>query len=287
MANTSTQPATASTMNAPPAQRIGQAKRRRQRLIRGTAGVLCTIAVWQLISTAYGIEVLLPPPLTVFGTLFDALTLQTENWRYGENIYVHAASSLLKAFIGFGLAAAVAVPLGMLIGRITVVRDFLDPLIKVLYPIPGIAWIPIAILWFGLGNQAIIFIVFAGCFFPILFNTSDGARSINPLLTDTARCFGARGPKLFARFILPATVPSIITGLRIGVGESWRQVVAGEIVAGQLGVGYLLNEARFYFRADDLLAAMLVISVVGFCMEKFIVGTLERRTVEKWEVRSK
>lgn len=287
MSETSTRPAALAPEQQPLAEGISRSTRRRQRLLRGTVGVLCTIAAWQVISTVYGIEVLLPPPLTVFGNLLDALLLQTGEWRYGENIYAHAGSSLLKALIGFGLAAAVAVPLGMLVGRVTVVGDLLDPLIKVLYPIPGIAWIPIAILWFGLGNQAIVFIVFAGCFFPILFNTSDGARSINPLLTDTARCFGARGPKLFLRFILPATTPSIITGLRIGVGESWRQVVAGEIVAGQLGIGFLLNEARFYFRADDLLAAMLVISVVGFCMEKLIVGTLERRTVEKWEVRSK
>jgi len=183
------------------------------------------------------------------------------------------------------IASLFAIPLGLLIGRIGAVREYVDPIIRSLYPIPGIAWIPLAILWFGLGNTAVIFVVFIAEFFPLYFNTEAGARNINPILVDAARCFGASRLTLFRRVILPASIPYIITGMRIALGGAWRMIVAGEMLASQTGIGSVLMESRFQFRADDLMMAMILISVVGFATEKLIVGTLEKKTIQKWEVK--
>jgi ABC-type nitrate/sulfonate/bicarbonate transport system permease component len=186
---------------------------------------------------------------------------------------------------GFGAAAAVAIPLGLMLGRLQVLREFMLPAIKVVYPIPGIAWIPLAILWFGLGDAAVVFVVFATTFFPLFFSTEAGARLINPTVLDAGRCFGAKGTSLFFRVILPATVPYIITGLRISLGGAWRMIVAGEMIASQDGIGYVLMESRFQFRAVDLMTAMILIAIVGYATEKLLVDTIERRTLEKWEVK--
>jgi ABC-type nitrate/sulfonate/bicarbonate transport system permease component len=266
----------------------GRARRRRERvrkIVRGTIGIVTLLVVWQIMAVAYDLEQILPPPLDVARTIFVTLTLNTDRWLYGPNIYEHLASSFLRAITGFAIAAAVAVPLGLFVGRFRAVREFVDPVIRSLYPIPGIAWIPLAILWFGLGNTAVIFVVFIAEFFPLYFNTEAGARNINPILVDAARCFGARRLTLLRRVILPASIPYIITGMRIALGGAWRMIVAGEMLASQSGIGSLLMEARYQFRATDLLMAMILISVVGYATERLIVGTLEKKTTEKWEVK--
>src|SRR6202035_2648487 len=171
------------------------------------------------------------------------------------------------------------------VGRSPAIREYVDPIIRALYPIPGIAWIPLAILWFGLGNTAVIFVVFIAEFFPLYFNTEAGARNINPILVDAGRCFGAKRLTLLRRVILPASIPYIITGMRIALGGAWRMIVAGEMLASQTGIGSVLMESRFQFRATDLMMAMILISVVGYATERLIVGTLEKKTTEKWEVK--
>jgi diguanylate cyclase (GGDEF)-like protein len=151
------------------------------------------------------------PPLAVARTIFNTLTLNYEQrWLYGPNIYEHLLSSFARAITGFSIAAAVAIPLGLFVGRFRTVREYVDPVIRSLYPIPGIAWIPLAILWFGLGNTAVIFVVFIAEFFPLYFNTEAGARNINPILVDAARCFGARRLTLLRRVILPQAVRIVI-----------------------------------------------------------------------------
>jgi ABC-type nitrate/sulfonate/bicarbonate transport system permease component len=267
----------------------GRARRRRERLrkgLRGACGILVVLVVWQVMSIAYDLQQILPPPLAVARTVFNTLTLNPEQrWLYGPNIYQHLLASFARAITGFSLAAALAIPLGILVGRSRAVREFVDPVIRALYPIPGIAWIPLAILWFGLGNTAVIFVVFIAEFFPLYFNTEAGARNINPILVDAARCFGARNLTLLRRVILPASIPYIITGMRIGLGGAWRMIVAGEMLASQSGIGSILIESRYQFRATDLMMAMILISVVGYITERLIVGTLERKTTEKWEVK--
>ena len=178
-----------------------------------------------------------------------------------------------------------AIPLGLLVGRFRAVREYRRSGHPLAYPIPGIAWIPLAILWFGLGNAAVIFVVVIAEFFPLYFNTEAGARNINPILVDAARCFGAKRFTLLRRVILPASIPFIITGMRIALGGAWRMIVAGEMLASESGIGSVLMESRFQFRANDLMMAMVLISVVGYVTERLIIGTLERKTTERWEVK--
>lgn len=261
-------------------------RERRRRFVRGAIGLAVVLCVWQLMAVAYNLQQILPPPLVVAKTVFSALTMHYEQrWLYGLNIYAHLAASFVRAVSGFAIAAVFAIPLGLLVGRLTAVREYVDPIIRSLYPIPGIAWIPLAILWFGLGNTAVIFVVFIAEFFPLYFNTEAGARSINPVLVDAGRCFGATRLTLFRRVILPASIPYIITGMRIALGGAWRMIVAGEMLASQTGIGSVLMESRFQFRANDLMMAMILISIVGFATEKLIVGTLEKKTTQKWEVK--
>jgi ABC-type nitrate/sulfonate/bicarbonate transport system permease component len=258
---------------------------RLRRFIRGMAGILSILLAWQIMSQILDLDLLLPPPLTVLRNVIVTLTVSNSQWLYGPNIYVHLSHSFLRAMTGFVLAAVVAIPLGLMLGRITTLREFMMPAIQAVYPIPGIAWIPLAILWFGLGDTAVVFVVFATVFFPLLFNAEAGARLISPTVLDAGRCFGARGFSFFFRIVLPATVPYIITGLRISLGGAWRMIVAGEMLASQDGIGYLLMESRFQFRAVDLMTAMILVALVGYATEKLIVGTIEKRTIEKWEVQ--
>jgi ABC-type nitrate/sulfonate/bicarbonate transport system permease component len=258
---------------------------RLRRLVRGMAGILSILLAWQIMSRIFDLDLLLPPPLTVLRNVIVTLTVSNSHWLYGPNIYLHLSHSFLRAMAGFVSAAVVAIPLGLLLGRITTLREFMMPAIQAVYPIPGIAWIPLAILWFGLGDTAVVFVVFATVFFPLLFNAEAGARLISPTVLDAGRCFGARGFSFFFRIVLPATVPYIITGLRISLGGAWRMIVAGEMLASQDGIGYLLMESRFQFRAVDLITAMILVAIVGYATEKLIVGTIEKRTIEKWEVQ--
>jgi len=267
----------------------GLARRRRERnrrIIRGAIGIFTLLAIWQVMSIAYDLQQILPTPLAVARTIFNTLTLNYEQrWLYGPNIYEQLGLSFVRAVSGFTIAAACAIPLGLFVGRFRTVREFVDPVIRSLYPIPGIAWIPLAILWFGLGNTAVIFVVFIAEFFPLYFNTEAGARNINPILVDAARCFCAKRLTLLRRVILPASIPYIITGMRIALGGAWRMIVAGEMLASQSGIGSILIESRYQFRATDLMMAMILISVVGYATERLIVGTLEKKTTEKWEVK--
>jgi ABC-type nitrate/sulfonate/bicarbonate transport system permease component len=259
---------------------------RRRRIIRGAIGIGFVLVAWQIMAVAYNLQQILPPPLTVLLTIYHTLTLTyQQRWLYGPNIYEHLAASLVRAITGFTVASALAIPLGLLVGRFSAVREFVDPVIRSLYPVPGIAWIPLAILWFGLGNTAVIFVVVISEFFPLYFNTEAGARNINPILVDAGRCFGAKRLTLLRRVILPASIPYIITGMRIALGGAWRMIVAGEMLASETGIGSVLMESRFQFRANDLLMAMVLISIVGYATERLIVGTLERKTTEKWEVK--
>ena len=265
--------------------RARQIRERRRKILRATIGIAGLLGLWQAMSVYYDLDLILPPPTAVIADVIDTLLLRRPDpWLYGPSIYQHLLASFLRALGGFALAAAVAIPTGLLVGRSRVAREFLEPVIRLLYPIPGIAWIPLAILWFGLTDKAVIFVVFIAEFFAMFFNTEAGARSINPVIIDAARCYGARGFTLVWRVILPASIPHIITGMRIALGGAWRMIVAAEMLAAKMGVGFVLMQARYQFRAADLMMAMILISVVGFGTEKLIVRTLERRTIGKWEV---
>ena len=144
-------------------------------------------------------------------------------------------------------------------------REILNPMIEIVRPVPPLAWIPIAILWFGIGIKSAAFIIFLGVFFPVLLNTVSGVLSVNPRLLDAARSLGADKKDIFLKVLIPASIPSIFTGMRIGIGIGWMTLVAAEFtgIKEGYGLGYMIMTARDIQRPDEILAGMLVIGLIG------------------------
>lgn len=175
----------------------------------------------------------------------------------------HISNSLIRVFAGFGIATLLGVGLGLLIGRSRLLEDTLLPPLEVLRPIPGVAWIPLAILMFPSSELSMIFITFIGAIFPILLNTIHGVEGIDPRLIATARSLGTSRIRLFPEVILPAAAPSVVTGLSIGMGTSWFCLVTAEMIAGQYGIGYYTWEAYTLQNYADIVVGMLLIGAFG------------------------
>lgn len=195
----------------------------------------------------------------------------------------HAFYTLYRVMFGLGLAIAVGLPLGILMGRVPAVEHFFLPLVSVLMPIPSLAWVPVFILWFGLGNVTTILIVFYAAMFPMLLNAWSGVRSVNPLWMRAAGAMGANGRSLFWKVIIPGASPFIITGFRQAFLRSWIAVVGAEMIAASAwGLGWVIFDAKEFLNADVMLASLAVIGCIGFGFERFVFGSLERATVLRW-----
>jgi ABC-type nitrate/sulfonate/bicarbonate transport system permease component len=174
------------------------------------------------------------------------------------------APSLGRIFAGFALAGVVAVPLGLLMGSIALIYRLLEPLTEFIRPIPAAAYIPVAILFLGIGNEMKIFVVFLACLFPILLNTYGGVRGVDPVLIDTGRTFGASRLKVLGQIVLPAALPSILTGMRISLGIALIVVVVAEMIAGNSGIGYYILDMQRSFRISDMFAGIFTLGLLGF-----------------------
>jgi NitT/TauT family transport system permease protein len=195
----------------------------------------------------------------------------------------HAASTLYRVLIGMGLAVAAGIPLGILMGRLRAVEGFILPLASALMPIPSLAWVPVFILWFGLGNATAVGIVFYAALFPVLLNAWSGVRAVNPLWLRAAGAMGADGSALFRKVILPGAAPFIITGVRQAFLRAWIAVVGAEMLAASdWGLGWVIFDAKEFLRADVMLGALGVIGLIGLAFERLVFGTLERATVQRW-----
>lgn len=181
------------------------------------------------------------------------------------------ALSLSRALQGFALAAALGVLLGLLSGYLTLFEDLVDPVIEVIRPIPPLAFLPMFIIWFGIGEQSKILFIAFSCFFPIYLNTAQGVRFTDPLLIRAARSLGASQLQLFVHVILRAALPEIMTGLRLGFGMALFVLVAAELIAADAGLGYRIQEARNMFQVDVMFLSAFAIGVLGFTL-----GTLLR-----------
>jgi NitT/TauT family transport system permease protein len=191
--------------------------------------------------------------------------------------------SLYRVALGYVVASVLAIPLGLLMGWSARLLRLIRPLVEVVRPIPPLAWIPIAILWFGIGIKSAAFIIFLGAFFPILLNTIAGVLSINPILVEAARTLHAKEKDIFYKVLLPGSVPSIFVGMRIGVGIGWMTLVAAEFtgVKEGYGLGYMIMTARDIQRPDEILAGMLVIGLIGLLVD-IGLRTIESRTI-RWQ----
>ena len=195
----------------------------------------------------------------------------------------HALATLYRVLVGMGLAVVVALPLGVAMGRFRPVEAFFLPLASALMPIPSLAWVPVFILWFGLGNPVTILVVFYAALFPMLLNTWSGVRSVNPLWLRAASAMGANEQALFWKVIIPGASPFIITGLRQAFLRSWIAVVGAEMLAASdWGLGWVIFDAKEFLNADVMMAALMVIGAIGFAFERLVFGSIERATVLRW-----
>lgn len=199
-----------------------------------------------------------------------------------QRLWGDVAASLFRVTWGFLLAVGVGVPFGLVVGWSTRTFRALNPIIQGLRPISPIAWIPIAILWFGIGDGAGIFLIFLSSFFPITVGTMAAVRNISLVHQRSAMNFGVRGLDLFRRVVLPAALPQIITSLRIALGVAWLVIVAAEMVGMDSGLGYLINDARNAgSRYDLVVATMIVIGLIGIVLD-LLIRRLERFDEVRW-----
>lgn len=228
--------------------------------------------------------VLTEVPLRVFPSVGEVWQAAVELAADGT-LWQHTWSSVKRVLVGAGLAALLAIPFGLAMGVNRYVSGFFTPLLRFSVALAGIAWIPLATLWFGFGEGAVTFIIFNAVFFSLTYNTMLGVSRISGDLRRAARSLGARGPRMVWEVLLPGAMPSIVTGLRVGMGYGWRGLIAAEIIATNLGLGYLLFLARRFYSTDQVVLSMVVIGLLWLLMDRLMLAPLERRTIERWGMK--
>ena len=228
------------------------------------------IAAWQLACGGKSYS-LIPPPSTVVLTAWDYAFSGIRNDTYSGAFAANAMASITRVFFGFFVAMIVAIPLGLVLGRSKPARRVIDPTLQFLRPIPVTAWLPLTMILFGLGPPATIALIALGTFFPMLLNTVDGVRLVEPRLIEAAEMLGTPQHAIFSRVILPAASPQIFTGIRIGLGLAWVLLVVGEMTGVPTGLGAAIMDARQLSRTDLVITGMVYIGILGFLSDRIVM----------------
>lgn len=244
--------------------------------MRALFSIFIALAVYDVIARSGWFAQALVPTLPMVASTLWAMLMD-------GSMAGHAINTLYRVFAGLTLAASFGLVLGFLMARYRPVEGFFLPLVSALMPIPSLAWAPVFILWFGLGNTATILIVFYAASFPMVINTWSGARAVNPLWLRAAGSMGAREGAMFWKVVVPGASPYIITGLRLAFQRAWIAVVGAEMLAASaFGLGWVIFDAKEFLNADIMLASVAVIGAIGFVFERLVFGSLERSTVLRW-----
>ena len=237
------------------------------------AGVIAFFGTWWLVA-ASGIvsSRFLPTPLAVV----EQFVALTQSPFVGYTLQQHLASSFGRFALGFGLAAAIGVPLGLLMGWFRLLDAIVTPLFDALRFVAPIAWVPFAALWFGTGIGGPVLIIFSGAFPPCVINAYRGAKYVEPRLIEAAQTLGASHARMIVEVLLPASVPSIVAGLRISAGLGWQSLVGAELIVASSGIGYLLVKGQSNISTAIVMSGMIAIGIVGFAIDA-LLRMLERR----------
>ena len=232
----------------------------------GAISLVVFLVAWHLL-TKYRVVMFVrftnvPSPLAVYDSFSRAI--------HDPKFFLHVALSCRRILLGFSLAAVVAIPLGLVMGRFKLIHEVIFPVSEVLRPIPAIAWVPMAIMLWPTNEQSIVFITFLGSFFPILVNTLHGMVLVDPVLVRAARCLGAKEASIFREVYFPASLPHIFTGLTVGMGVAWVSLIAAEMISGQYGIGYFTWEAYSLVQYPDIALGMIAIGVLGLASSLLI-----------------
>ena len=239
----------------------------------GIAGLATFFGVWTVASVAgLAPEQFLPPPWAV-AREFVALTHEPF---VGYTLQRHLLSSFIRFGMGFGLAVVVGVPLGLAMGWFRSLDMIVSPLFDALRFVAPIAWVPFAALWFGTGIGGPVLVIFTGAFPPCVINTYRGARYVSPHLIEAARTLGAGNRQIILEVLLPASVPSIVAGLRVSAGLAWQSLVGAELIVASSGIGYLLVKGQASISTSIVMSGMIAIGIVGFAIDT-LLQALQRR----------
>ncbi|HEY8567353.1 MAG TPA: ABC transporter permease [Beijerinckiaceae bacterium] len=239
------------------------------------APLLVLFLAWPALVAAFDVDP------RVFPGVRAVLAAALEGLRDGSLI-AHIAASLGRVVVGTVLAVVVAVPLGIAMGVNAGVSALLTPLFRFFSVLAGIAWIPIATLWFGYGFGAITFVIFNAVFFIVAYNTLLGVASIPPQLRHAAASLGAGPLAMVTDVLLPGALPNVVTGIRTGLGFAWRGLIAAEMIATNVGLGYMLFVARDFYRTEVIVLGMIVIGLLWLFIDRLLLAPLERATIERW-----
>ena len=245
-----------------------------RRNVLAAVSVLGALFVWWLLTASGAVgKVLLPDPAEVMILFGQSVADGT--------LAKHVGISLLRVLEGFLLALVVAVPVGIAMGASATTRGLLEPLVELLRPIPPIAMIPLAILWFGIEELSKVLIIAYGAFFPILVNTMAGFHDVDRTHVRAAQTLGASRVHIFRDVILRSAYPYIVVGARLGMGMAFVVLVAAELIASNAGLGYLINDGRYNFRTDQIFLGMACIGVLGYLLNKALLQA--ERHLLKWK----
>ncbi len=267
------------TSGAPPAAATAHPSIGLWQRMRGTVLALIVplilLAFWHFAVKA-GMTRLIPSPYDVAEYMVDFAWGGIWDDAFSGTLVTHLLASMSRVYGGFALAALVAVPLGILIGRNDTVRALLDPFLQLMRPIPVTAWLPLSMILFGLGAKSAFFLVFLGAFYPILLNTIFGVRGVEKRLFEAASMLGCSPSAQFFKVVLPAALPSIFTGLRLGLGLAWFVIVVGEMTGVPQGLGAVIMDGRTLSRTELVICGMIVIGIAGFISDRVVVMVMNR-----------
>jgi NitT/TauT family transport system permease protein len=228
-------------------------------------GPLVVLGFWIAGSSAsHLVASVIPPPQSVIAALVTRALDGT--------LAVDVAASLWRAALGIGTATAIAVPLGLVMGTVPLLRRVLMGPVELLRPVSAIAWIPLAILWFGIGLNSVVFVIFIGCVFIVLLNTLAAVREVDPDLVKAARTLGADRRTIFRKVVIPAALPGILLGIRVALAGAWGGVIVAEMIASQEGIGHMIHWGQTTFRPDLVIGGMVVIGVIGYALNRLFVA---------------
>ena len=242
--------------------------RRFRPIVLSAASLAIALALWQLLSTFVFNPFLIPPPLAVVRAAIPMLLS-------GE-IFADVSISMVRVLVGFLTGSLAGIVLGVLLGRVRLLHDLLDPIVELLRYLSPTAMIPIAVIWFGIGEMSKYFLIFWGTFFIVVVNTTAGVWHAPITRQRAAECLGAGRLEIFALVVLPSAVPYIVTGMRVAMASSFMSIIPAEILAADSGIGYLLQKSSLLLQTNRIFVALLTICILGFAVDRLFRFFVDR-----------
>lgn len=254
---------------------------RRRMFLLSVISVAVFLILWQSAVTFKWVNPkYVASPVQVVNTFMQKLSDPKPD---GATLGVHIYTSLYLVLVGYLAALVIGIPLGLVTGYYRVADKLISTIFEIVRPVPPIAWIPLSVVWLGIGTTAKAFIIFLAAFVPCVINSYTGIKLTNPVLINVAKTCGASNWKVFTTVCIPAAMPMVFTGIRVAIGNAWSTLVAAELLAATAGLGYMIQQGRSLIRSDIIIVGMLTIGVIGAIL-LWLLGILENNVI-KWRAK--